>query len=123
MYETHRTGLYRPSWDREMEFQLSHHEILTYWAGIPNQHRQTNRLYRRMQIGATQRELLGVAASDSWRSATAAFLTQNGLAATTPRCFSTEPTLGTRATTVCGGFWEDQHEHDYGWGIFGALFG
>ena len=28
-----------------------------YWVGTPNQHRQTNRLYRRMRIGAAQREL------------------------------------------------------------------
>ena len=28
-----------------------------YWAGTPDQHRQTKRLYRRMLIGAAQREL------------------------------------------------------------------
>ena len=32
-------------------------EILRYWAGNPNQHRQTNRLYRRMRTGAAQQEL------------------------------------------------------------------
>ena len=31
--------------------------MLLYWAGTPNQHRQANRLYRRMRIGAAQREL------------------------------------------------------------------
>ena len=40
-----------------MDLQLSRHAILRYWAGTPNQHRQTNRLYRRMRIGAAQREL------------------------------------------------------------------
>ena len=30
---------------------------MRYWAGTPDQHRQTNRLYRRMRIGAAQREL------------------------------------------------------------------
>ena len=30
MYETHWTGLSRPSWEREMDLQLSHHEILRY---------------------------------------------------------------------------------------------
>ena len=40
-----------------MDLQLSRHEILRYWAGTPNQHRQTNRLYRRMRMGAAQREL------------------------------------------------------------------
>ena len=72
-------------------------------SAAPNQHRQTNRLYRRMRIGAAQRELLGVTASDSWRPATAAFLALNGLAATAQRCFPLEPSFGTRATTVCGG--------------------
>ena len=42
LYKTHWAG-------------LSH--ILRYWAGTPDQHRQTNRLYRRMRIGAAQREL------------------------------------------------------------------
>ena len=55
MYETHGTGL--SSWEREMDLQLSLQQILLYWAGTPNQHRQTNRLYRQMRIGAAQREL------------------------------------------------------------------
>ena len=57
MYETHWTGLSRPSWEREMDLQLSRQQILLYWAGTPNQHRQTNHLYRQMRIGAAQREL------------------------------------------------------------------
>ena len=32
-------------------------DIWCYWAGTPNQHRQTKRLYRRMRIGPAQREL------------------------------------------------------------------
>ena len=36
---------------------LSRPHILRYWAGTSDQHRQTNRLYRRMRIGAAQREL------------------------------------------------------------------
>ena len=57
MYETHWKGLSGPSWEREMVLQLFHHEVLRYWAGTPNQHRRTNRLYRRMRIGAAQRDL------------------------------------------------------------------
>ena len=57
MYETYWTGLSRPSWEREMGLQLSRQQILLYWAGTPNQHRQTNRLYRQMRIGAAQRKL------------------------------------------------------------------
>ena len=37
--------------------QFSRYASLGYWAGIPNQHRQLDRLPRRMRIGATQREL------------------------------------------------------------------
>ena len=57
MYNTHWTGLSGPSWEQEIDFQLFLHEILRYWAGTPNQHRQTNRLYCRMRIDPAQREL------------------------------------------------------------------
>ena len=57
MYKTHWTGLSRLSWERETGLQLSRQQILLNWAGTPNQHRQTNRLYHQMRIGATQREL------------------------------------------------------------------
>ena len=40
-----------------MDLQLSRTHILRYWAGTPDQHRHNNRLYRRMRIGAVQREL------------------------------------------------------------------
>ena len=56
MYETHWTELSRLSWAREVDLQLSRQPILLYWAGTPTQHRQTNRLYRQMRIGAAQRE-------------------------------------------------------------------
>ena len=32
-----------------MDLHLSRPHILRYWAGTPDQHRQTNRLYRRMR--------------------------------------------------------------------------
>ena len=57
LYKTHWVGLPEPSWEREMDLHLSRSHILRYWAGTPDQHRQTNRLYRRMRIGAAQREL------------------------------------------------------------------
>ena len=56
MYETHGTGLPGPSWEREIDLQRFGHEVSRYWAGTPNQHRPTNRLYRRMRIDAAQRE-------------------------------------------------------------------
>ena len=57
LYKTHWAGLSEPSWEREMDLHLSRSHILRYWAGNPDQHRRTNRLYRRMRIGAAQREL------------------------------------------------------------------
>ena len=57
LHETHWAGLLEPSWEREMDLHLSRSHILRYWAGTPDQHRQTNCLYRPMQIGAAQREL------------------------------------------------------------------
>ena len=45
--------------EREMGLQLSRQQVLLCWAGIPNQHRQTNRLHREMRIGAAHRELAG----------------------------------------------------------------
>ena len=60
LYETHWKGLLRPSWEREMDLQHSRSLILKYWAGTPNQHRQTNRRYRAMRVGAAMRELARV---------------------------------------------------------------
>ena len=57
LYKTHWAGLSEPSWEGEMDVDLSRPHILRYWAGTPDQQRQTNRLYRRMRIGAAQREL------------------------------------------------------------------
>ena len=40
-----------------MDLHLSRSHILRCWAGTPDQHRQTNHLYRRMWIGEAQHEL------------------------------------------------------------------
>ena len=55
--KTHWARLSEPSWEREVDLQFSRTHISRYWAGTPDQHRQTNRLYRRMRIGAAEREL------------------------------------------------------------------
>ena len=34
LYKTHWVGLSEPSWEREMDLQLSRTHILRYWAGI-----------------------------------------------------------------------------------------
>ena len=40
-----------------MDLQLSRTHNVRYWVGATDQHRETNRLYRRMRIGAAQHEL------------------------------------------------------------------
>ena len=53
----HWAGLSESSWARETDLHLSRPHMLRCWDGTPDQHRQTNRLYRRMRIWAAQREL------------------------------------------------------------------
>ena len=50
LFKTHWAGLSEPPWEREMDLHLSCSHIWRYWAGTPDQHRQTTRLYRRMHI-------------------------------------------------------------------------
>ena len=122
MYETHWTGLSRPSWAREMELQISRRDILRYSAGTPNKHRQTRRLYCRMRISAARRELSRI----------------NGERFLAPGygCVPHAEWLTRYSVTVLpngahvwyrgdDGFvvaWEDQREHDYEWDIFVVLF-
>ena len=103
LYKTHWVGLSEPSWEREMDLHLSRSHILRYWAGTPDQHRQANRLYRRMWIGAAQRELSRNNGERFSRRATHASYARSGSAATTIRCSPGEPTFGTRATMGYGG--------------------
>ena len=63
LYETHWTGLFSPSWEREMDLQDFRPHILRYPSDTPTQHRQINRLYRQMRIGAARCELPGIAVS------------------------------------------------------------
>ena len=86
-----------------MDLLLFRLDLSRYSAGTPNQHRQTNRMYRQMRIGAAERIFFGTTTSVFSRMDTAAFLAQNSLTATARRCFQTEPTFGIRATTVCSG--------------------
>ena len=57
LYKTHWVRLSEPSWEQEIDLSFSRHHILRSWAGTPEQHRQTNRIYRRMRKGAAEREL------------------------------------------------------------------
>ena len=63
----------------------------------------TIRLYRRMRIGAAQRELSWSNGERFLHSAMAAYRTPTVFNATAIPWFPTGPTVGARATTVCGG--------------------
>ena len=104
MYEMHWKGLLRPSWEREMVLQHSRHQVLLYWAGTPNEHRRTNRLYRNMRTRAVTRKLS--------RAKGERFL-PNGYALVTHDTWAARfhnvailpigHAFGTRPTTDCGG--------------------
>ena len=56
MYETHWARVLSP-WERERDLQHHRLHIIRYRTGTPSQHRQINRLYLQMRIGAANREL------------------------------------------------------------------
>ena len=103
MYETHWTGLSRPSWEREMDLQLSRQQILLCLAGAPNRQRQTNRLRRQMRIGAVQRELSRANGEQIVALATAASRALAGYATAAPWCSPKGPIFGAKPITDCGG--------------------
>ena len=64
--------------------------------------RTTNRLYRRMRIGAAQRKLSRNHGGVFCRRATLVPHARSGSASTATRCYPREPTFGTRATMGYG---------------------
>ena len=120
MYKTQWTGLSGPSWEPEMDLQLFRHEILRYWAGTPNQHRQTNRLHRRTRISAAQREIsrnngerflahgYGCVPRAEWLSRYSTTVPPNGA----------DLVQGRRRFMMA---WEYQRERDHEGGICGAF--
>ena len=102
MYETHWTGLSRPSWEREMDLQLFHTRYCATGTSLRVSTAKPTICTAGCELVLHNGNFLGVTASDSWRPVMAAFLERNGLATTVQWCFPTEPAFGTRATTVCG---------------------
>ena len=96
---TRRIGWGSPknSWEREMDLHLSGSHIF--------------RLYRRMRIGAAQRDLSRNNGECFWHRATPVSFARSGFAATAILCSIREPIFGTRATMGCGGL-ENQCQHD-----------
>ena len=88
MYETHWKGLLRPSWEREMDLQHSRKQILLYWAGTPDQHRQT---------------CLASKVSGSRRLGTNMFPAMFGPAVFATPCCLLAHTSGTRLKMLAGG--------------------
>ena len=86
-----------------MDVHLSRSHILRYWAGTPDHHRQANRLYRRMRIGAAQRELSRNNGERFLTPGYACVSAPIGFVATTTQYFLRELTFGTRETMGYGG--------------------
>ena len=109
-----------------MDLHLSRSHILRYWAGTPDQHRQTNRLYRRMRIGAAQREVSRNNGERLFRRATPASRAQSVFATTAKRFSLKEPIFGTRAMMGCGGLEKSVRERQrmgYTWSDFWTIRG
>ena len=103
LYETHWKELLQPSWERQMDLQHSQQHILHYWAGTPLQHQQANRLYRRMRVGAAQREISQDEGARFCLRATASSSTKNGRVASALPSSPSAPTSGTSpAIITCG---------------------
>ena len=121
LYKTHWAGLSEPSWERETDLQLSRTQILRYWAGIPDPHRLTTRLYRRMHIDAGQREISRNNGECFWRPATLASHARS--ASPLPRHSAPQgsPLLvqGRPRVVVA---WKNQRKYDCKWGIPGPVF-
>ena len=86
LYKTHWVGLSEPSWEREMGLQLSRTHSLRYWASIPGQHRQTNRLSAGFALARYSVSFLETTARVLWYRATRESNARSGLAATTTQC-------------------------------------
>ena len=93
MYETHWTGLSRPSWEQEMNLQLSRTKYCATGPALRTSTAKTTVCTAGCELVLHKRNFLGVTASAFRRPATTAFRAQNGLAAAAPRCFPTEPIL------------------------------
>ena len=103
LHKTHWAGLSETSREREIDLHLSRSHILRYWAGTPDQHRQTNRLYRRMRIGAAQRKLSRNNGERFLAPGYACVPHADWLRRYHDTDFLREPTFGTRETIGCGG--------------------
>ena len=104
-----------------MNLQLSRTHILRYWAGTPDQHRQTNGLYRWMRIGGAQHELSRNNGESFLAPGYACVPRAEWLRRYPTWCSPKEPTFGTRATMGCGGFEKSarvRRRMEYTWSDF-----
>ena len=103
-----------------MDPHFIHTHMLRFWAGTPDQHRQTDRLYRRMGIGAAQCELFRNN-GERFLAPGYACVPRAEWLRRTIRCSRREPTLGTRATMGCDGleeFARVRRRMEYTWSDF-----
>ena len=122
LYRTHWVGLFEPSWEREIDLQLSRTKMLHYWVGTPDQHRQPTAFTAGCALARHSVSFPGITANVFWRRATIASHARGGFAGTVTRCSPREPTFGTRATMGCGGM-EKSTQVRRKMGISGPMFG
>ena len=102
IYKSHWLRLSELCWGWKMDLQHSRNHMLHLWAGTPDRRRQTNHLYRRMQIGSAQSELSGNNGERSLAPGYACVTRADCSAATTTQCFLWDPTFGIRETMGFG---------------------
>ena len=121
LYKTHWVGLSEPSWEREMDLKLSRTHIVRYWAGTPDQQCQTNRLYRRMRIGAAQHELSRNNGERFLAPGYTCVPRGEWLRRYRDTVLPKEPNFATKATMGCGGLEKSVRERrrmEYTWSGF-----
>ena len=105
-----------------MDLHLSRSHILRYWAGTPDQHRQTNHVYRRMRISAAQRELSRNNGERFLAPGYACVPRAEWLRRYRDMVLPKGAHVCYKGDDGCGGL-EKQCEYDGGWGIPGPIFG
>ena len=113
MYETHWTGLSGPSWDREMDLQLFHHDSESATPNQPPVPPDANCCCTTGTFSEQRRAIPGARLRLRSSRRMAQSLQHHAVSQRSP------PLVQSHRRFVVA--WEDRRDRDYGWGIFGAL--
>ena len=119
LYKTHWVGLSEPSWEREMDIQLSRTHILRYGPALRTSTAKPTAFTAGCALARHSVSFPGTTANGFWRPAALASHVRSGFAAT--RCSPREPTFGTMATMGCGGLEKSarvRQRMEYTWSEF-----